>query len=144
MRSKSMYFLVASVSCLALAGCASDGTSMLTTASVEPKKPAPVVDQACLQLQNRIAVLRAEGTVGRVEQAAVGKTKTVNIKRESLAKVAELNKANAEFQLRCSKLQTTAAAASQSAATAPAATAQPATPQQTASINSSLLTPPEN
>lgn len=143
MRSKSMYFLVASVSCLALAGCASDGTSMLTTASVEPKKPAPVVDQACLQLQNRIAVLRAEGTVGRVEQAAVGKTKTVNIKRESLAKVAELNKANAEFQLRCSKLQTTAAA-SQPAATAPAATAQPATPQQTASINSSLLTPPEN
>jgi hypothetical protein len=114
-----------------LGGCAGDGTSALTTGAVpqNPQVAAAPVDPACLALQNRIALLREEGTVGRVEQAAAGKTKTVVIKRSALSKVAEFNKANAEFRARCSKLPqvasqpatTTQSVAAQTAASAAAA-----------------------
>ena len=130
MRSIRVPAVAAAIGLLGLAGCANDGSSLLTTASVpaEQQKVA-AVDPACLALQNRIALLRSEGTIERVEKAATGKSKTVVIKRSALSKVAELNQANAEFRLRCSKLpeKTTASAApvkpvaSNTAAAAPAA-----------------------
>lgn len=138
MRSNSMLTSIAAASCLVLAGCASDGSSILTTASVQPaKKPVvAAVDPACLALQNRIDLLREEGTIGRVEKAAAGKSKTVVIKREALGKVAEFNQANSEFRQRCSKLpvQRTAAVAQQAAAATQAgatAAAQTAATQAT-------------
>ena len=114
MRSTRVPALAAAIGLLGLAGCASDGSSPLTTASVQPEKQkVATVDPACLALQNRIALLRSEGTIGRVEKAATGKSKTVVIKRAALGKVTELNQANAEFRLRCSKVpaQMTASAA---------------------------------
>lgn len=109
---RSNFVVVGMVSCFWLAGCASDGSSVLTTASVpQQKAQAPIVDPACLALENRIALLRSEGTVGRVEQAATGKSKTVVIKRAALGKVAELNQANAEYQARCAKPRARVAAA---------------------------------
>ena len=110
---RSNFVVVGIVSCFWLAGCASDGSNVLTTASVpqQQKAQAPIVDPACLALENRIALLRSEGTVGRVEQAATGKSKTVVIKRAALGKVAELNQANAEYQVRCAKPQARVAAA---------------------------------
>lgn len=118
------FVIVGLVSCLGLAGCAADGSNALTTASVPPKTvQAPLVDPACLALQNRIALIRSEGTVDRVEKAATGKTKTVVIKRAALSKVAELNQANAEYQARCVKVNA-------QVATAPVA--QPAPVQQVA------------
>lgn len=86
---------------LSIAGCANDslfGNSGETAAL--PAKPA--IDPACAPLAAKIDDLRREGVADRVEQAATGKGATVSVKRESLAKVAELNKANAEFQQKCS------------------------------------------
>ena len=130
MRSNSLLKTIVAASCLVLAGCASDGSSVLTTGSVQPAKQPVVaaVDPACLALQNRIDLLREEGTVAKVEKAASGKTKTVVIKREALGKVAEFNQANAEFRQRCSKLpqQRAAAVAPQAVATAQQAAAKQA------------------
>jgi hypothetical protein len=91
--------------CVAAAGCASLGGDDLATASVpETVQPAPRVNPACVSLAAHIDQLRKEGTVERVEKAADGKTTVVNVKRASLAKVAELNRANAEFQAKCSTI----------------------------------------
>ncbi|MEM6497063.1 MAG: hypothetical protein AAGB04_13050 [Pseudomonadota bacterium] len=152
MRSNSLFTYVAAAACLGLAGCASDGSSILTTASVQPAKPVvAAVDPACLALQNRIELLREEGTVAKVEKAASGKTKTVVIKRAALGKVAEFNQANAEFRQRCSKLPpqrtasipkpAAAATTAQAAATSPAAAAAaPAQKPQVAAQQAATLT----
>ena len=118
--------------CALLAGCASDGQGLLTTASVPKKEAVATVDPACLALQNRIALLRQEGTVGRVEKAAAGKSKTVVIKRAALAKVAELNQANSEFRSRCSKLPVQTAKAPTAAVTPQQAAATVASAARTA------------
>ena len=95
-----------------LGGCAAD-TAGITTSAVDPKL-APVataskVDPACVSLMSQIDGLRKEGVSERVEKAASkGKTATVAVKRTSLAKMAELDKANAEFQAKCSTISPSA------------------------------------
>ncbi len=91
------------IGALGLAGCANNGSlggANVTTQSI-PKKAK--MDPACVALAAQIESIRQEGTVGRVEKAAVGKSKNVVIKRAALGKVAELNKANAEYKALCSK-----------------------------------------
>lgn len=113
---------------LALAACAGDQGSLFggETASVTPP-PAPKVDPACVALTSKIEGLRKEGVTERVEKAAAGKGATVSVKRDSLAKMTELDKANAEFQAKCStitpKQQTASVPASVAAAAAPTAKA---------------------
>jgi hypothetical protein len=117
-----------------LAGCANDGTlgsSNLTTAAVTPTvAPAAKVDPACVTLAAQIDTLRKEGTIDRLQQAAAGKTASVQVKRTALAKQAELNKANADFQSKCATITpaatTTAAAAPAPVAAQAAAAAAPA------------------
>ncbi len=138
-------FLAASTAILLAgltAGCANDGgllAGSLTTASV-PDAPsaqvaaAPKVDPQCFALMSKIDQLRKEGTPARIEKVATtGKGATASVKRDSLAKMTELDKANAEFQVRCSKLAPSqAAAAAAAAAPAPAtAAAAPAPATQT-------------
>lgn len=107
-----------------LGGCASEGGSLFggETASVAP--PTPRVDPTCVALNSKIDALRREGVTERMQQASTGKSATVNVKRESLAKAAELDKANAEFQAKCStiapKPQTAQAVPATAAASAPA------------------------
>ncbi|MBL8565645.1 MAG: hypothetical protein JNM89_08015 [Hyphomicrobiaceae bacterium] len=133
-------FLAASTAILLAgltAGCANDGgllAGSLTTASV-PDAPAaqvaaaPKVDPQCFALMSKIDQLRKEGTPARIEKVATtGKGSTASVKRDSLAKMTELDKANAEFQVRCSKLAPSQAAAAASPAPA---TAVPATATQT-------------
>jgi hypothetical protein len=133
----SILFAFAAVSA---GGCASDNAS-LATASVAPEKvaAAPKVDPVCVTLASQIDTLRKEGTVERLEKASSGKTANVQVKRASLAKQAELNKANADFQAKCGpqmpKAQTAQAAPAQ-AATAQAATAAPAPVAQAAAAPS--------
>lgn len=103
MRSMFSCFVVLSLATTVLAGCASDGSYLLTTASLPDQKKVAAARSACLALQAKINTLRQEGTVGRVEKAATGKSKTVVIKRAALGKVAELNQAHADFQAQCSK-----------------------------------------
>lgn len=102
-----------------LAGCASDGSGLLSTASLGEQQAAAKPDPACTALSAQIETVRKEGAVERLEKAAAGKTATVQVKRDSLAKQAELNKLNTEFQAKCSTVKPT--------------TAQAAAPQQTAS-----------
>ncbi|MDX2259054.1 MAG: hypothetical protein NW205_09085 [Hyphomicrobiaceae bacterium] len=105
-------------------GCANDGSLALTTGSLSSTAAeTPRVDPACVALMARIEELRKEGTPARLQEVATGKTKTVSVKRESLARMTDLDKANAEFQSKCSTLASPAAA--RPAAAAAAATASP-------------------
>lgn len=114
---------------LALSACANDG--MLTGSGATAALPEkPRVDASCAPLAARIDELRREGVAERVEQAAAGKGTTVSVKRDSLAKVAELNKANADYQQRCSTY-TPAPGAAKAATVTP--TAAPA-PTKTAAV----------
>lgn len=120
-----------------LAGCANDGTlgtSNLTTSAVTPvAAAAPKVDPACVALAAQIDQLRQEGSIDRLQQASQGKTASVQVKRASLAKQAELNRVNAEFQTRCATIAPKASAAAAAEPVKPAvkpaaaATTAPAT-----------------
>lgn len=110
------------------AGCSADGNLPLSTASVAPEKStvAAKIDPACVALSSQIDGLRNEGSVERLEKASAGKSSSVQVKRASLAKQAELNKAYSDFQTRCGPKipgAQTAQAASQPGQTAAAQTA---------------------
>ena len=77
-----------------ISGCAQDGT--LTTGSVNA---AP--DPACVKLATQIRALEEQGVTEKVASAAKKKYK---LNSSDLAKVAQLNKANAAFQSRCSNM----------------------------------------
>jgi len=104
-------FAFAAIGAVLLAGCSSDGSILpasLTTQSIGTNAAgtavaaAPKVDPACYALSQRIDMLRKDGLTDRLEKASVGKSTTVQVKRTALAQAAELDKANAEFQAKCS------------------------------------------
>ncbi|WP_295559472.1 hypothetical protein [uncultured Hyphomicrobium sp.] len=110
---KSSALLLAVSSAALLAGCSSSGGGLfgsnpLTTQSIStsPSAPAvaaaPKVDPACYSIAQRIETLRRDGLTERLEKAAAGKSANVSVKRASLQQAAELDKANAEFQAKCS------------------------------------------
>ena len=85
-------------------GCAGDA-GLLTTSSIEPAaSKQPKVDPYCVALMSKIDALRKEGTPGRIEKVAAGKSATAVVKRSALQRITELDKANAQFQSRCSTL----------------------------------------
>jgi hypothetical protein len=107
MAFKSLRLLPIFATAALLGACASDGGSggLFSTASVVPpaqdeaKMAAkPRVDPQCVTLTSQIDQLRKEGTIERLEKVAAGKSDNVQVKRTAIAKQAELNKANAEFQ----------------------------------------------
>ena len=113
----------------ALAGCAADNA--LQTASVADQKQAQAkVDPACIALAQQINTLRAEGSVERLEKAAEGKGKSVNVKRTSLATQVELNQANAQFQAKCGPNIPSATTVQVTPAAAPATQTAAAAPPQ--------------
>ena len=127
MRIGALANAVAIAAAALMGGCANDGNIMggLTTASVTPEtqavaKAEPKVDPQCAALVTKIDALRKEGTPERIEKVSTGKGATAQVKRQSLAKMTELDKANAEYQARCSKLTPAQQAALQAK---PAATA---------------------
>ncbi len=112
---------------MALTGCANDPNSGLITSSVAQPKPVKVaVDPTCTALTAMINSVRQEGTPARVHAVATSKSKTrmVNIKRASLVKIAELDKLNAEYQMKCGKYPGLRTAAQPAAAKALPKTAQ--------------------
>lgn len=124
---------------LALGACASND-SFLGLAS-EPQAPTaalpakPKIDPACAALAGRIDELRRDGVVERVEAAAKGKGSSVSVKRASLSQIAELEKANADFQAKCSTVPRAAVAPVQPTQPAPApAAAAPAKAAKTAAV----------
>ena len=112
---------------LTTAGCADGSTGMMTTSALGPgSETVAKADPTCATLTARIDALRKEGVVASVEKASASKSKTVSVNRETLAKVAELDRANAEFQAKCA-LPVTASVQPAAAKTAAAtATATPA------------------
>jgi hypothetical protein len=84
-------------------GCASDGSGLMSTSSVGADKvaAAPKADPVCVALTGQIDALRKDGAVDGLEKASIGKSASVKVTRASLAKQAELNKANADFQAKC-------------------------------------------
>jgi hypothetical protein len=138
MQKSSTALILATLGAAALGGCSSSGDGLFgnafTTqaingsASTNAQAVAAATtktDPACYTLAQRIDMLRKDGITDRLEKASVGKSTSVQVKRASLAQAAELDKANAEFQARCSTLprpvQTTAAIpAAQVAGAAPA------------------------
>jgi hypothetical protein len=112
MHKSSATLVCVALGVTALAGCSSDGGSILSSAlttqsiSTQPTTVAatPKVDPACYSLTQRIETLRKDGLTERLEKAAAGKSSTVSVKRASLQQAAELDKANAEFQAKCSTL----------------------------------------
>jgi hypothetical protein len=134
----------AALSALSLAACADGSTGLLSTASLGTPAPvaaaAPQPDAACVALTARIDTLRREGVVERVEKASAGKTKTVTVKRESLAKITELDKANAEFQAKCALPLTTASVRPAPTAAATAVQATAVSAAQTAAVDKAKAT----
>lgn len=110
MKSRSAFVLAPLVALLA-AGCAENGA--LTTGSIDPSvvseqqaKETAANKAACATLAAQIEELNKGGVAEKVEKAAAKKYK---IKTADLAKANELNKANAEFQTKCSNYPTMAA-----------------------------------
>lgn len=125
-------------SALAVGACA-DGNGLLTTAAVSPgvadksaAEAAAARQQAtaCASLATRIDQLKGDGTVERLETAANGKSSTVRVKRDALARQAELNKAYGDYRASCG-------------VKAPIAAAQPTTLPQAQNVpaNQSLVGP---
>ncbi len=85
---------------LLAAGCSADG-GLQTTASINKPAEQAAVDPTCVALTNQIEMLRKEGNIEKLEQAATGKGASVKVRRDALAKQAELNRVNADFQGRC-------------------------------------------
>jgi len=114
--------LVAALAIAAVAGGCSSDSNFFSTGSLS--EPAPVTkvaaDPACVTLAAQIDGLRQDGATDRLEKAAEGKTTTVTVQRASLAKQAQLNKANAEFVAKCAPNMPRTAAATAPATIAPA------------------------
>jgi hypothetical protein len=84
------------------AGCAQDGTLTtggLNTSAIDQAGAQSKSDPACLTLAAQIEALNRDGTFDRVSKAAA---KKYTLKTADLAKADELNKANTEFQTKCS------------------------------------------
>ena len=104
MTARSNIIYAATIAC-ALAGCANDGSlsTGLNTGSVNPQTAATSASKSqealCLTLASQIEALNTEGIPDKVSKAAAKKYK---LKSTDLTKADELNKANTEFQGKCS------------------------------------------
>ena len=137
MTARSNLIYVAAMAC-AVAGCANDGSlsTGLNTGSVNPAtaQAAKSQEALCLTLASQIEALNTEGVSDKVSKAAAKKYK---LKAADLTKADELNKANTEFQTKCSsyppRVATTAIDPGSAAATPPktaAAKVKPPVPPQ--------------
>jgi hypothetical protein len=102
MTSRSITIYAAALACI-LGGCSQDGTlsTGLNTGSVDSQQAtaAKSQDALCLTLASQIEALNTDGTSDKVAKAAAKKYK---LKATDLSKADELNKANSEFQTKCS------------------------------------------
>jgi hypothetical protein len=107
-----------------LAGCAMEGgDGLFTTGSLVSGQTAEAkTDPACVTLASRIEALRKDGITDKIEKAAA---KRYKMTQSDLGKADQLNKANAEFQAKCSNVTPRPVTAEAPAATEPAAKAAP-------------------
>ena len=129
MMARSTALVATALACL-LAGCAADGSlgSGFTTGSISPATEAKQAEARskealCLTLTSQIEALNGEGISEKVSKAAAKKYK---LKSGDLAKADELNKANTEFQAKCSSYPPRIVAETEPKADEPAATTKAA------------------
>lgn len=94
MKTNYKFCIASFATAVLVSGCAQDGT--MTTGSLNA---AP--DPACVTLATQIKTLQDQGVPEKVAKAAKKKHK---LNSSDLAKAAELNKANAAFQAKCSNM----------------------------------------
>ncbi len=101
------------IASLALAGCSgtdlfgsSSNSGDVTTSSLAQQTQAQKVDPACGNIALEIDTLRRDGIAEKMEKAAAKKYKMTPA---DLTKANQLNKANADFQAKCSTLPRSAA-----------------------------------
>lgn len=135
----------------ALTACSNTGGfpgTSLTTSSINQQQAAkkPTVDPVCVTLVSKIDSLRKDGITDRVAKAGAGKSKTVPVYRTSLARMAELDRANAEYQRRCGTLKPATATAAVQSPTPPVAktTAPKKTVKKTAAASPAKPTAANN
>ncbi|MDH4981649.1 hypothetical protein [Hyphomicrobium sp. D-2] len=128
--ARSTALVATALACL-LSGCA-DGSlgSGFTTGSINPanetkQAEARSKEALCLTLTSQIEALNSEGISEKVSKAAAKKYK---LKSGDLAKADELNKANTEFQAKCSSYPPRNVAEIEPKADAAATTKAAATP----------------
>jgi hypothetical protein len=144
MTARSNVIFAATMACV-LAGCANDGSlsTGLNTGSVNPQTATSASksqEALCLTLASQIEALNTEGIPDKVSKAAAKKYK---LKATDLTKADELNKANTEFQGKCSSypprvaatapvepVTATKDASAKEAAKTPTAQAKPPVPPQ--------------
>lgn len=103
MTAHSHYATAFALFAVMLGGCAQDGTLLtgsLNTSAIDQAQQAPKQNPLCVTLASQIEALNKDGVSEKVSKAAAKKYK---LKHADLAKVDELNKANAEFQAKCSE-----------------------------------------
>lgn len=111
--------VIVTFSALILGGCAQNGNPLATASLSQPKVAKVSFNPACVSLTAKIDGLRDEGTMSRLAKIAKGKSKITRIKRTALAKAAELDQANAEFQAKCSTVKPAMSAAVHNSTTKP-------------------------
>lgn len=89
---------IALLTAAALAGCAADGSLETSSLNGQPDQQAAKVDPTCTALFTHIEELRRDGIAEKVEKAANKKYKMTTA---DLVKADQLNKANGEFQAKC-------------------------------------------
>jgi hypothetical protein len=98
-----------------MAGCANDGSFLGNSLITSSVSDAPQVDPVCVTLTSQIDNLKKDGISDKIEKAAVKKYKMTPA---DLVKADQLNKANAEFQAKCSSMPKPAVTAAATAAPA--------------------------
>jgi hypothetical protein len=105
MKAHSAHAIAIVLLSVAAAGCAQNGTLLtgdLDTASIDQQaaaQPTAKANPLCLTLASQIEALNKDGIPEKVAKAAA---KKYRLKNSDLTKADELNKANAEFQTKCS------------------------------------------
>lgn len=127
-------------------GCAQDGTLLtgsLNTSSIDQPQTASTArgNPLCATLASQIDALNKEGIPDKVSKAAAKKYK---LKNADLAKADELNKANSEFQTKCSEYPPSPTVAAAVPEEPPKKAAAKATPPVPAPKPVASALPPEN
>lgn len=105
MKAPSALAIASVIVSVMVAGCAQDGTLLtgsLDASATDPQATAQATarnNPLCLTLASQIEALNRDGIPDKVAKAAAKKYK---LKGTDLSKADELNKANAEFQTKCS------------------------------------------
>ncbi len=127
MSIRKRWFIPVGLAALFASGCASNDNLGVETSSInKPPQKAQnanlTSDPVCVALWARIEEIHKEGTPDRIRKVSEGKTKSVVVKRSSLATMAKLSRINQDFRAKCSTFTPTKTAQARPQVAAPSGT----------------------